>query len=516
MKGDSMGKKTLIAGTLILTVASLITRLLGFVFRVYMSNIMGAEGMGLYQLLFPIYMLLWAASSAGISLAVSKLVAEYTARHEHSNGIFILKVALLIALPISFMLSIGLYLLAPYIATYYIHEPVTTLSLKILASCIPFMCTACCIRGYFQGRQEMSISALAQIGEQAMRMATIYLLAGLFIPKGIAYACALGVLGMCIGEVFSFLLSWAFFRVKKNKLKSQLRRRTLDYHTTFNLLLTLAIPITANRFLTSALQSLENILIPIQLQKFGLSSSAALGLYGEFSGMALPLLFFPSMVTMSLSTVLVPTISEAVATNNRLTLQRTMSKAIQFSALIGIGATALFLSFSNEIAMACYGLENVGKILQLLAVICPFLYLQNILTGAMNGLGMQKQTFKTNIIGSLICISTILTVVPIKGILGFVLAMLLQSGTVTILLLWQVLKNIDLPVDLYNWLFKPILAGIAASLMAVYMNQAYLTSHFVLRMSTFIAIALLGLLYVCALFLLKCLTLKDIKMFLGS
>ncbi|MDF2614794.1 MAG: polysaccharide biosynthesis protein [Clostridia bacterium] len=509
-----MRKKSLIAGTLILTLASLITRLLGFGFRVYMSNIMGAEGMGLYQLLFPIYMLLWAASSAGISLAVSKLVAEQTSRGQHSNAVRILKISLSIALTVSVVLSLGLYTFAPLIATYYIHEPVTTLSLKILASCIPFMSAACCIRGYFQGRQEMSVSALAQIVEQAARMLVIYLFAGLFIPKGLEYACALGVLGMCVGEVFSFILSFTAFRLKQRKL--HFTKPTLAYHATFNTLLALSIPITANRFLTSALQSFENILIPIQLQKFGLDSSAALSLYGKFSGMALPLLFFPSMVTMSLSTVLVPAISEAVTRNNHITLQKIIGKAIQFSALIGIGATALFLCFSKEIATVCYGIEDVGALLKLLAIICPFLYLQNILTGTMNGLGMQKQTFKTNIFGSLTCIAIILTIVPQKGILGFVLALLVQSGFVTILLLWHVLKNIDLPIDINNWIAKPIVAALAGALTTTYIHHAYLTAVFSLGIATLIAILMLGAFYGAMLFILKCVTIKDIKMFIGS
>lgn len=509
-----MGKKSLVTGTLILTAASLITRLLGFGFRVYMSNVMGAEGMGLYQLLFPIYMLLWAASSAGIALAVSKMVAAETAKNQHSNAIFILKTSLLIALPISLILSLLLFIFAPFIATYYIQEPVTTLSLKILAACIPFMSTACCIRGYFQGRQEMSISALAQIVEQTARMLVIYLFAGLFIPKGIEFVCALGVLGMCGGELFSFLLSYSAFRLKKRKL--HLRQTTLKTPAVFNTLLQLSLPVTANRFLTSGLQSFENILIPIGLQKFGFSASAALGLYGKFSGMALPLLFFPSMVTASLSTALVPAISEAVAMHNKPLLQRTISKAIQFSCLIGIGSTALFLSFSREIALACYSLEDVGYFLKLLAIICPFLYLQSILTGAMNGLGMQKQTFKTNIVGSLMCIGIILFVVPQKGIIGFVLAMLIQSGLVSTLLLWQVLENIALPVDVLNWVIRPIIAATASALSAIYIHNIYLSQVFSLRLSTLFAIMLLGSFYIALLFVLRCITTKDIKMFMGS
>lgn len=508
-----MSKKSLVTGTLILTIASLITRLLGFGFRIYQSNVMGAEGMGLYQLLFPIYMLLWAASSAGIAIAVAKMVATETAKGEHGNAVHILKVSLYLSLPISLALSLLLYVCAPFIATYYIHEPVTTLSLKILASCIPFMSTACCIRGYFQGRQEMSITALAQIVEQSARMLVIYFFAGLFVPKGIEFVCALGVLGMCGGEVASLIMSYIAFRLKKRKIHHT--SVTLKKRPTFNHLFNLSLPVTANRFLTSGLQSLENILIPISLQKYGLTSSAALGLYGEFSGMAMPLLFFPSMVTASLSTALVPAISEAVAMKNTDRLKRTLSMSIQFSCLIGIGATALFLTLPREIGLACYNLEGVGELLRVLAIICPFLYLQSILTGAMNGLGLQKKTFQTNIIGSLVCILFIQLLVPQKGIMGFVIALLLQSGIISSLLLWHVLKNISLPIDLLNWLVRPTLAAVAGSLMTLYINKNFLLPFLSLRLSTFIAIIILASFYLILLFMLKCITIKDIKSFIS-
>ncbi|MEG0711258.1 MAG: oligosaccharide flippase family protein, partial [Niameybacter sp.] len=142
-----MGKKALITGTIILTLTSLATKVLGFIFRIYMSNLMGAEGVGLYQLIFPIYMLIWATSSAGISLAVSKKVAEHTAHGRHADGIRTLKAALMISVSIATLMSGFIFVSAPWIATSYIHEPRTALALRYLFVCVPFMAIACCIRG---------------------------------------------------------------------------------------------------------------------------------------------------------------------------------------------------------------------------------------------------------------------------------------------------------------------------------------------------------------------------------
>lgn len=507
-----MRKKALITGTIILTLASFITRILGFIFRIYMSNIMGAEGVGLYQLIFPIYMMIWAASSAGISLAVSKKVAELSAKQLHRDGIRVLRAALVISLSISGILSLLVFMFSAPVATYFIHEPTTGLAIKYLCLCIPFMAASCCIKGYFQGKQQMSVPAVAQISEQVARMFVIYLFAGFFVPKGLEYACALGALGLCAGELVSFLFAYIMYRFKKSKLS--LKPATLGYANILNSLIMISLPITANRFLTSALSSIENILIPIQLQKFGLESSAALASYGMFSGMALPLLFFPSMITMSISVVLVPAISEAVAMRSERLLKLTISKSIQLASLIGIGASALFWTLGPEIGMACYKLKEVGELLKLLAVVCPFLYLQSILTGMLNGLGLQKLTFKGNVMASLLCISSILFLVPRQGVRGFVIAILLQATFVTIYHLMHVLKNTHIPVDINNWMLKPLIAATFGCVVMKYLHTHYLLDVFSIRMSTLIAITLLGLFYIIFLFLFKCLTKDDIKMFL--
>lgn len=504
-----MGKKALITGTIVLTLTSCVTKILGFIFRIYMSNIMGAEGVGLYQLIFPIYMLIWAASSAGISLSVSKKVAEHTARGKHADAIRTLKSALILSVGIASIMSVFIFIMAPWVANSYIHEPRTELALKYLCVCVPFMATACCIRGYFQGRQEMAVSGLAQVIEQVARMAVIFLFASLYIPKGIEYACALGALGLCVGEFCSALFTFVMLQIKKHHLPRT--KATIPYRSMLSTLITISVPITANRFLTSALSSIENILIPIGLQKYGMSSSDALGMYGMFSGMALPLLFFPSMVTMSISTALVPALSEAVAKKNTRALHKTVSKSIQYSAIIGIGASALFLTLGREIAMACYGRSEVGDLLKYLAIICPFVYLKDILTGMLNGLGLQKLTFKGNSIASIICIGAIILLVPKQGIIGFVIAMLIQSSLVTCYHMFHALKHINLSVDISGWMIKPALAAISGSIIMKYIHTHYLMQHFSLRPATLIAILSLGLLYVIFLFLFKSVTLDDVK-----
>jgi len=509
-----MSKNTLVMSTLILTLASLITRIFGFIFRIYMSNVMGAEALGLYQLVFPIYILAWTISSAGISVAVSKLVATEIAKRQHGNALRIIKIAVLLSVSIGCIISVILYVFADPIATHVIHEPRTTLSLKYLSVCIPFMAATSSIKGYFYGKQEMGKPATGQVIEQVARMVSIYLLAGFFIAKGLEYACALGVIGMSMGELVAFVYVYAAY---KNDIKKQpISRPSLARYQALLTLLTLSIPLTFNRFITSLLKSVENILIPIKLQEFGFTNHQALSVYGQFTGMTMPLIMFPSMITMSLATALIPAVSHAKAARNEKQLQYTVSKTIQFTMLIGVGSTALFMTFPHEIGMVFFNQPAVGNMLYALSFICPFFYLQSTLLGVLNGLGKQLQTLIGSIIGSLICISIICLVVPHKGLIGFIAALIISSSFTTILHLRDVLKFTSIPIDLINWFIKPSLAATAGALIVKYTLQHYLTNMLSLRLSTLGGITALGLFYIFFLFVLGSLTKDDIRMFSKS
>lgn len=504
-----MSKNTLVISTLILTLASFITRIFGFVFRIYMSNVMGAEALGLYQLVFPIYILAWTISAAGISVAVSQLVATEMGKGQSGNALRIAKIAITLSITIGSVISVILYVFAEPIATLILREPRTLLSLKILSACIPFMAASSSIKGYFYGKQEMGKPATSQVIEQSVRMITIYLFTGFFISKGLEYACALGVLGMSVGEIISFFHSYLSY--KYDIRKKIISRPLLTRYKAFTILATCALPLTLNRIVTSSLQSVENILIPIKLQEFGLTNHQALSVYGQFTGMTMPLIFLPSMVTASLATALIPAVSHAKASRNHQQLQFTVSKTIQFTLLIGIGATALFMSLPHEIALVFYNQPAVGHMLYALSFICPFFYLQSTLLGVLNGLGKQFETVTSSILGSVICITIIYFYVPRKGLIGFIAALIISSSFVTLLHLANVLKFTSIPIDVINWFLKPTLAAAAGALAMKYILHHYLVRFFSLGISTLSAIGALGLFYIFFLFALGSLTLDDIR-----
>ncbi len=511
-----MRKSNIVKGTLILTTAGIVTRLLGFVYRIYMSNIMGAEGMGLYQLIMPIYSLAWSISCSGFSTTVSKLTAQERAKREYGNMGRILKQSVAVTTAVGVALSILLFLMADYFGLYIFKDPRTITSLRILSLAFPFMAAGSCIRGYFLGLQETMVPAVNQVFEQTIRMVVIYFLAGSFIPRGLEYACMVAVIGSVAEEAFSLaFVLFAYYRFKnKNKLNS---RPNLSSASSLLLILSMALPLTGNRVVGSLLSTVENILIPERLQLFGMSQSEAISIFGQISGMAMPLIFFPTALLTSLSVSLVPAVSEASALKQYKRITRTISRSVLFASITGMGAAALFTAFSKELGLLLYN-QNISNMLFILGLMCPFMYIQVVLAGALNGLGYQVFIFQINLISSAINIAAIYFLVPTNGINAFMLGWFVSLIVVLMMEIGKLRSSIELELDFSNWFLKPALSATAAGLVAryifgrlAYVDWIHLSPKLYKSIQLSVGVLVLGLLYFCMILLTGCLKISDFQ-----
>ena len=171
--------------------------------------------------------------------------------------------------------------------------------------------------------------------------------------------------------------------------------------------------------LINLLQSIEAISIPGRLQRFGLDTSQALSLYGVLNGMALPCILFPSAVTSSISIMLMPTVAEIQASDDRSEMLDIIKKVTGACFTLGLFCCLTFLLFGSWIGLALFGSRTAGKFILTLAWICPFLYLNSTLHSILNGLGRTAAGFINNLIGVMIRIFFILTFVPRFGIQGY-------------------------------------------------------------------------------------------------
>lgn len=503
-----MKKKSIIAGAFILTAAGIITRILGFVYRIYLSNLIGAEGMGLYQLIMPVYSLAWSISCSGFTTTVSKLTAQEKAKGEYGNMGRILKQSAAITGCIGLILCVLLYRFAGPFAIYFLKEPRIGLSLRILSLAFPFMAAGSCIRGYFFGLQETLVPAVNQVLEQCVRMLVIYLLAAGFMHRGIEYACAVAVVGIVVEELFSLVYIVAAYKIFKTK--NLLRKRpVLSTTGSLALILSMAMPLTLNRVAGSLLATLENTLIPQQLQLYGLTAKEAISAFGQISGMAMPLIYFPSAVLTSLSITLVPAVSEASAVNNKKRILYTLSKSLLFTCIIGMAAAAIFIVFSRELGQAIYK-QDLSGLLVPMGIMCPFIYMQMVISGALNGLGFQLFLFRNSLLSSFITIGFIYFLMPLKGMNAFILGWFVSLIVIVGLEINKLRESVQLELEYSNWFLKPMLAAAAAGLTARLVYNRFFLSVFGLHLGLVVSLALFSIIYMVSVLLMGCLTLRDV------
>lgn len=485
-----MGKKSFVGSAIVLMLAGFVVKILGFVYRIYLSNLIGAEGMGLFQLISPIYSLIILTLTSGISIAVSKMVAEERAKNHIVNLRRITACALFIVVSSGIVVSVFMYLLIDPIVNVILKDARTYYSMLLLIPCIPIVAAASALKGYFYGIQEVVPTAFSQIAEQVVRITLVITMAAYFLNIGLDFACALATLGMAVGEISNLLVLWVVYKLKKNKEDNVSKRGFIRKRYIVKDLVKVSVPISFNRFITSVMAAIEMILIPRMLLVGGLNYQNSMEEFGKLTGMAMPLVFFPSLVTSSLATTLVPAISEAISLKNYKTVNYRMSMSIQLSLILGFIFTAVFIVFPNEIGDMLYRKDHIGEILYLLSFTSIFMYLQQTLLGIMNGLGKQGISLRNSMVGYVIRIAFVIYLIPVYGLKGYIAGMVVSSALVCVLNMATVVKTTGMVLDFRNWIIKPGIIGLIMFLIGKYIY--YFFTIFKLGSSLTILLTIFG------------------------
>lgn len=421
-------KKTLhplISGTLLLTAAGLTTRLIGFFYKIFLSRTIGAEGIGIYQMIFPIYGVCYALTTSGAEIAVSRFVSRENGAGRPQSARQVLRVGLLLALGLAIPTAFLLYENAAFLARNILQEMRTVQLLQIMAFTIPFGACHSCICGYYYGLKKPAVPAAAQLFEQLSRVGAVFLIYRVACEQGMGLSPLTAVIGLVIGEFASML--FCVFCVSGQSAPPGESADGSGAPSLFSLtrqMLAMALPVTGNRLCMNLLASAESILLPLCLQQYGLSTKQALSVYGTLSGMALSFILFPSVLTGALSVMLLPSVSESQAAGDDASLSRTVRKTVSFCLPLGISFTVLFLLFGRFLGDFFFRSTLAGDFILTLAWICPFLYLNHTLHSILNGLGRTGTGFFNNLAGILIRILFVLCFVPRFGIEGYLWGLL--------------------------------------------------------------------------------------------
>ncbi|MCI2098395.1 MAG: polysaccharide biosynthesis protein [Succiniclasticum sp.] len=387
-----MGKDKFLKGALILTAAGFFVKVLGSVNRILLSRMLGGEGIGLYQMAYPVYLLMLSVCSAGVPVAVSILVAEKVAREDYAGAHRIFRVTMALMAGFGLVSALGLYELAGFLVnTGIVRDARVYPALVVLAPAVFFSSIVASFRGYFQGCQQMGPPAVSQILEQFVRVMTMVLLAWWLLPKGLTYAAAGAAFGAVPGGLAGFfVLSW-FYRKAAPEWRERISRQTGQaVERTGRIarrLVWLAVPTSCANLLIPMTSAIDMVFVPNALGRAGFGVAEATTLFGYLSGMAQPLLLLAAIPTTSLTLSLVPAVSEAFTLGQTEEIRRKIASALKICLLFIVPAAVGMTILAEPISGCLYGTRKAAPVIANLAPSILFLGVYQVTTGALQGIG---------------------------------------------------------------------------------------------------------------------------------
>ncbi len=505
-----MKKQSLIKASLILGIAGIVAKFLGLFFRWPLIMLIGDEGVGYYQMSYPLYMF-FVAMASGVPVAISKMISEKKAKGD-IEGIFVtLKESTILMMIMGIGTSLILFVFAKPIINFVQWDMKSYYSLLGI-SFAPFVISIMTIyRGFFQGLQNMTPSGISQILEQVGRVIIGVGLAILLLPKGIEYAAGGAAFGAAAGGVIG--ASYLYEKYKKIR-KEMWNRKVKSDPEVLTAILKIALPISIGATVGTIMSLIDSILVPQKLLQAGLSSEKATILYAQLTGKANVITNIPLTLSMALGIALIPIIAEKYIMNRRDELESKVQLSMKMAMLIAMPCTLGLYFLADPIMKVIFpGRYDGILILKYLSLSVPFIILTQTTTSIMQGIGHYIRPIINLFIGCIVkvILTFILVPMPEINIYGAVIASISAYLVATILNLISLRKRLKLRLNIYKSFIKPIMAasimiiGVIFSYNLIYSKTASNTS------SCLLAIFLGIIIYIILILILRIFSIDDIK-----
>lgn len=495
-------KKGFFRGVLILTVGSIFTRVLGFLYRIYVVRLVGAEGIGLYEMVFPVVTLVLVLTTAGIPVAVAKLVADHTARGDQGKIGIIMHVSLLLLAATGMVIPSALMYGAVWFIPLAFSDPRVYWPFMALIPAIFFVSLSSVLRGYYQGINYMLPLAIGPLVEQIVRFFAGITLVSSILPYGLEFGAGALAFAVVLGEGAGFLVLAGFYWSNRPRGSALERTEKPGISSVLRQLWHLSMPVTLARILASLMLSAKAIIIPHRLQLAGVTVQEATQIYGAFSGMAMSLINFPTVITGSLSSVLLPTIASALTQKNYRTLALRVNQAFKVTILTALPASVLFFTLAEPLTQAFFNNREAAVPLKCLAPGCIFLYLQQTTAGMLYGMGKMRRLLVHSLLGNAVglWLTYFLTGLPTFGITGAALGVVAGAVLACFLNIIIIMRNMPIKLELRGWLGQAIAAAVIMAGFIVWLEKVF---------NPFILVLTAGGLYLGSLFVFKVLKWQD-------
>ncbi|SHM21451.1 stage V sporulation protein B [Caldanaerovirga acetigignens] len=469
-------QNSFLKGAMVLTAAGFLVKILGAVYRIPLAMMIKEEGMGLYQMAYPIYVTLLSISTAGLPTAISKMVAGEVAVKRYRNAYRIFKVSLMVLTIVGALLALFLMINARFLAEKVLGNPKAFYPLLSISPAIFFVSVMSCFRGFFQGLQDMTPSALSQVVEQIGRVVSVFLLATVLLPRGVEYAAAGAAFGPVVGSVAGLLVLVAVYSRKKASIFGSFEEASNSrIENPFKIawqLFYYAVPITLGGLIVPVMNLADAAIVTRRLQDAGFSMLRATQLYGQLTGMAAPIINLPAVVTMSIAASLVPAISEAMALKSGQLVAQRAKTGIRVTLMFALPAAVGLYVLAEPVCALLYKNPEAGIPLSILSWGIIFLALQQTTTGILQGIGKTTVPVKNLALGAVfkVGINYTLTALPFINIKGAAMGTVAGYFIASLFNFISAMKYTGMNLQLRDMVIKP---AAAAAFMGLLVRNFY-------------------------------------------
>lgn len=469
--------ESFLKGTLILTVAGVVVKVIGSLNWIFVSRILGGEGIGLYQMAFPIYFFALSVSTAGVPVAISIITAERVALKDILGAKRIFKISMSLMMVTGLIFTALTYFGAQWLIDWhFIRDARAYWSVVALAPAIFFVTLLASSRGYLQGWQRMTPTAVSQIVEQIFRVVTMILFASLFLPWGLDFAAAGASLGAFAGAVAGLLVLVYFHWRLERDIRSEYGRdikplpdaKPSSTWRIIKRIFALSLPVSAASIMLPVVSNLDLAIVPQRLEVAGYSVNEATELFGYLTGMAVPLVNLATILTASLAVSLVPAISKARALKDEGLVFSQTASGVRISNFVCFPAFVVVFVLATPISTLIYNAPGAGPAVLVSSFSIVLLGLHQVSTAVLQGLGHPSIPMINMIIaaGFKVALNWVLTAQPSLGIMGAAWATAADMGVAAVINMYFVYRYTGYRIELLQ--FIKTVASAAVMAAAVY------------------------------------------------
>ena len=513
-----------VRGALILGLAGILSKLLGSVYTIFLQNIIGDRGIGLYQMAYPIYSTLLILSTAGFPVAVSKFVAEHIALGDFTGAKKVFRVSFFLL----FFSGLGFFLLLFYGAekfAVWFGDRDAMHAIKLIAPALLIVPIMSAIRGYFQGWQRMEPTATSQVVEQIARVVTILAAAILLLRMGYGeeYAAAGAAFGAFTGGVFGFLVLLLYVWRKREFFRHDARMKNkVPAQSTWTVVKKLcwyALPVSLGALVVPLMNNIDVVTVVNLLKGMGATQEQATEMFGLLTGRAFKLMLLPTTFASAIGTALLPAIAAALALNNQRLVSYRMEMAMRLTMIVALPSAVGLALLAQPIDIMLFKDSEGTSAIIAVAAATLFASVQLTSSAILQGIGVIYIPVRNLFIGAIVKLGLNFLLVPILGINGAALATVISYLIATLLNLRSLYRRTGVVFDLRVMLFRPALATFFMAVAAYttvrqlgpYLSAQLDSERLLAAALVFAAMAVAGLIYLIALMITGAINRGDLQ-----